>query len=216
MRFILLLVLLGLLNAPAQAVEPWENWMSTVFEPYSTAYDFNCLWSENNVFITIDLWLVRPVNPDFNGVERDVENISCFDVKVTMSEGLNPAEWVLSVPGTLQQQDGALHGCFLEPLPVIDGRALLASCEVLVGGQGFEVPDQPWARCGYMINAWDTLSPVPGGMMPGSLCYVDADDPDDGRVVPNSFADQDLVFAIVESTVAADRMSWDSLKAIYK
>jgi hypothetical protein len=216
MKFMITLLLLVLLAAPALAVEPWENWMSTVYEPYSTAYDFNCIWVEDSSFITIDLWLVRPVNPDFNGVERAVENISCFDVQVSMSEGLSPSEWVLSVPGTLQQQDGALNACFDEPLPVVEGRALLASCQVLAGGADFEVPDQPWARCGYMINAWDTLAPVPNGMMPGSLCYVDADDPVDGRVIPNSFVDQDLVFAIVESTVAADRRSWDSLKAIYK
>lgn len=216
MRFMITLFMLCLLAAPALAVDPWDNWMSTVYDPYSTAYDFNCNWAENNSIITVDLWLVRPVNPDFDGIERDVENISCFDVKVSMSEGLNPADWILTVPGTLQQQGGALSACFDDPLPVIDGRALLASCQVFVGGQSFEIPDQPWARCSNNINAWDTLSPIVNGLIPGSLCYVDADDPSDGRVVPNSFADQDHVFAIVQSTVAADRISWDTLKATYR
>lgn len=216
MRVLFTLLILGVLATPAVAIDPWDNWMSTVYDPYSTAYDFNCLWAENESYVTVDLWLVRPVNPDFDGVERDVERVSCFDVKVSWTEGLNPAQWTLPVPGSLQQQGAEVFACYDEPLPVVDGRVLLASCQVYVGGQSFEIPDQPWARCSHNINAWNTVSPIASGMIPGSLCYVDADDPDDGRVAPNYFEDQDHVFAIVHSTVSGERISWDALKATYR
>ena len=177
MRYLAIVALFCLLAVPATAVEDWDNWMSMVWDPYSTVYDFNCEWVEYGSFVPVTLWLVRPVNPDFGGVERDVQQVSYFDVKITMTEGLNPVGWTLAAPGILNVgADGSMQGQFDEPQLVVDDRVALAICDVFVGDASFEIPEEPWARCVYNTNAWTSLAPASIGMLPGSICYIDAED----------------------------------------
>ena len=217
MRIVNAILVICILATPALAVENQDNWMSLVYDPYSTVYDFNCNWAQFDSYTTVTLWLIRPVNPDFEGVERDVENVSYFDVKIDMTEGLNPGDWMLSAPGTLVDDgNGSLRGAFDEPVPVIDQRVALATCEVYIGDLSFAIPDTIWARCTYNQNAWTSLSPVAAGAMPGEICYMDADDLDDGRVKPRTFEDTDLMFAIVLNIVGQEKQSWDAVKALFR
>lgn len=216
MRPILALVIAVLLSVDARAVDWWDNWMSTVYDPASTVYDYNCLRVEPGSVITVTLWLVRPVNPDFQGTERPVTRVAGFDGRVTMSEGLVPMGWQAGGPGVFTDNGGSLYAEFDPPLEVTGGRAALATCQVLVIQPSFEIPAQPVFRCINYDNAWTYLEGMPAGRVPFEVSYVDADDPTDGRVVPNTFTEFDHAFQMVQSLVDAARPTWSALKAQYR
>jgi hypothetical protein len=216
MRPVLALAIVALLAADAAALEWWDNWMSTVYDPASSVYDFNCRRVEPGSVITVTLWLVRPVNPDAQGAERPVTRVAGFDCRVTMSEGLVPLGWTAGGPGIFSDNGGALYAEFDPPLEVIDGRAALAACDVLVVQPGFDIPEQPVFRCINYDNAWTFMDGLPFGRVPDTVSYVDADDPVDGRVVPNTFDEFDHAFQIVQSLVDAAQPTWSTVKAQYR
>lgn len=215
MRPLLTLLILLIVAAPASAVEPWDNWLSLVWDPYSTAYDHDCQYQEVDQTITVTLWLVRPVNPDFGtDGERAVTSVGGFQCAVTASEGLNLLGWTPAAPATVFTNGAGMRMTYDAPLPVVDGRVALATCQVYVGGiTSFPLPESPLARCTNHANAFTYVGPA----LFGTVSYVDADDPTEPEVAPHyNEGDHDLQFEIHQAPVPAAAPAWGTVKALYR
>ena len=97
---------------------PIENYLTILPDPYSTAYDFNCEYQEENGIVTYTLYLHDPVNPQFmDQGARAVANVGGFECRIETTEGVNILDWSFPVPSIDIGQDGNHIVGFSEPVP---------------------------------------------------------------------------------------------------
>ena len=213
--FIVFAVLLAATCVNAQ-LDP--NMNTFTFDPWSgTAYDANCFRMYDNSLVSLDLYLVYPVNFDFEaGLERPVTNVSGFECKVTGSEGVMILGWSFPTPViNVGLRPGELIVGYGAPIPVTSGSAVLATVDLFIGDvTNFDLPEAPLARCVNEANATLFIDPIYNASFAGTVAYVDADDTSDpdaaGVPVP-------LHIAIYQEVpVDIDDTAWGSLKALFR
>lgn len=220
MKSLLALLIIILLTGPANAQWPTQNYLGARWDPESSAYDAFCHYQQINQITTLALYLINPVNPEFGYEgERDVTNVGGFECAVTTTEGATILGYTFP-PNAFNYGSGDdLVVYFGEPVPVIDGRATLATFDVFFGGPlSFDIPDAIMARCVNHDNCWLYVNPVSQGNIPGFVSYTDADDPFNPTIAGVCTGSQiDLSFELYQNqSVPTEIGSWDSLKAIYR
>jgi hypothetical protein len=198
---------------------PIDNYLTILPYPYSTAYDFNCEYQVENGIVTYSLYLHDPVNPQFmDQGARPVANIGGFECRIETTEGVNILDWSFPVPSIDIGQDGNHIVGFSEPVPVVNGRATLATFQVFFGAATFEIPELPNPRCINHPNAWLYVKPAWIQSVPGAVAFLDYDDPDDpliGGFCNNE--DPDAYFQIIQRfPVDVEERAWGTLKALYR
>ena len=214
------LLILSLAAASAWAQwTPIANYLTMLPDPYSTAYDFNCEYQLENGVVTYSLFLHDPVNPDFaDQGARPVANVNGFECRIETTDGMDILNWTFPVPSIDVGSNGSLIVGFSEPVPVVNGRATLATFQVFFGDASFEIPEEPIPRCINHPNAWLYVKPSYPQSIPGVVAYLDADDPEDPLVGGYcSNENPDGYFQIVRRfPVDVQERTWGALKALYR
>ena len=107
---------------------PIDNYLTILWDPYSTAYDYNCEYQVENTIVTYTLYLHDPVNPQFmDQGARPVTNVGGFECRIEATEGVNILDWSFPVPAIDIGENGNHIVGFSEPVPVVDGRVALVT-----------------------------------------------------------------------------------------
>ena len=208
-------VLLGTSPLFAQA---YPNGMGLAAE--SSYFDY-CVYGPGMQVYIVYVFIDNPVNPDFDG------------------GGSNPVSWINGFEGRfVAEGDATLLGMhfpvnaidagtngntvvgFAEPVPVVDGRAIVATLEIFlqspVGGPD-EVKRSP-QPCDAATGFVYIFPTRPTSSIEGKLAYLDADDPDDPLVAAQVWLgwEDGLALVLEVVPVATEQQTWGTIKTLYR
>lgn len=219
MKRLLFLFLAGaILIWPCMSFAQLTNFMGMSSENGFSDY---CVFGPGNQVYTVSLFLQNPVNPEFGtGGQHPVSWVNGFECRVWIGGGAILLGWDFPVDAIDAGLNGNTVVGFAEPVPVVDGRAILASVDIFLqypGGSALQPKASPMPCDG--ATAWAFMAPTrPTSSIEGMMAYLDADDPDDplvGATADWGFQD-DLVLLMEAQPVAVDQQSWGGIKALYR
>jgi len=216
---ILLPFLLVVHGALAQVpIDPPENVFTIKPAPYSTAHDYDCYRALDGDVGTFPVWLLEPVNPDFDGGQvRPVANVNGFEMRLDYTAGMQVLAWRFPVPAINVGTGDEVKVGFAEPVPVVDGMAQLAEIDVFIGNAPFALPPYETGPCYLAANIAVYVKPAFIASIPGRTAYLDADDPDDPLVPGIDTGDQaDFRFLLTQGPVATEGRTWGTIKSLYR
>jgi hypothetical protein len=184
-------------------------------------YGGYCVFGPANQVYTVYLYIQDPVNPDFdNGGQQPVSWVNGFECRVWIDGGAILLGWEFPVNAIDAGLNGNTVVGFAEPVPVVDGRAILASLQIFLefpGGSGLEPKASPLPCDG--ATAWVFMAPTrPTSSVEGMMAFLDADDPDDPLVgaTPDWGYEENLVMLMEATPVSVDQQTWGGIKALYR
>ena len=184
-------------------------------------YDDWCVECPGSLVYTLAIYLQYPINPDFgDGATTSVQNVGGFECNLSATMGATILDVRFPVPAINVGNGANIIVGFGEPVPVIDGYAILAEFDVLLipfdGDPSPGVKSSP-VGCDSPDGAlW--LAPSYPASIEGFLAYLDFDDPDDALVSavrPYFWDDSPSMFMQVFG-VPVETETWGSVKAIYR
>jgi len=220
MKICLSILLLGavLMSAPAGSAQT-TNLMGVV---YGNDWFENCIWGPGFQTYVAQVFVQNPVNPDFDGTgaPHPVSWINGFECRLWLEGDAILLGWHFPVNAIDAGTDGNTVVGFAEPVPVVEGRAIVATLEIFLGGTGIPpvsgksspLPCEQPTAAAHMAP----IRPVPS--VPGMLAYLDADDPDDPLVgaTPYWGVSPDIVLLMEAEPVATEQQTWGGIKALYR
>jgi len=214
----LLIVLVLLPTVCAAQLGGPENYLTLKEIPESTAYDFGCTREVDGTVVTLDLNLFNPVNHDFDGGQtRAVTGVNGFECRLVHTEGMEILAWHFPVQAIDVGSGDEVKVGFAEPVPVVDGKATVATIDVFFGNASFELFPYDYGRCVWDQNILAYIKPTFMQSLPGVTAYLDADDPDDPLVPGFTTGDDaDHVYSLRLAPVATERNTWGTLKSFYR
>ncbi len=179
-----------------------------------------CLDAYANSFASYDLHLVDPTNPSFdNGGEQAVTHIGGFECKVVPQEGVIIMSVDFPVPSiNVGDERGMIVG-FGEPVPVDGSRiAVLATVNVFFTNDvSYDLLESSNFPCYHDVNTGMGVKESYPASIPGSVAFIDADDPDTDPLAPAETSLRDLDIRMFQDPVVdTENNAWGQIKAIYR
>jgi hypothetical protein len=179
-----------------------------------------CVFGPGNQIYTVWVYIQDPVNPDFQGGEQPVSWINGFECRVWIEGAAILLGWHFPVDAIDAGLNGNTVVGFAEPVPVVDGRAIVASLDIFLeypGAVQLEPQASPLPCDG--ATAYVLMAPTrPTSSIDGSMAYLDADDPDNPLVAAQlaDFWTEDIALLMEAQPVDVDRQAWGGIKALYR
>jgi hypothetical protein len=208
---VLIVLIVG--HSPAEAQVPGPAVMGLSICPPSYGVDY-CLWGDVVSVYTVFFYLQNAPAIGING----------FECRLWAEGDATILGWNFPVNAIDAGTNGNTVVGFAEPVPVIDGTAVLATVDVLTGLTGGPAgkPDQddksPIFKC-YEPTATLHLAPTrPTSSIPGTMAYLDAGATGDPlRPAYNAlYPDDDTIMFIKITPVANESRTWGGIKAIFR
>lgn len=218
MKRLLLLFLAGaILLWGATAVAQPANLIG--LSPESDWSDY-CVFGPGNQVYTVYVYILNPVNHDFQGGERPVSWINGFECRVWVEGAAILLGWQFPVDAIDAGLDGNTVVGFAEPVPVVEGRAIVATLDFFLeypGAVSIEPTASPLPCDGataYVHMA--AIRPTPS--IEGKMAFLDADDPDDPLVAAELelAIPEDIALLMEARPVDVDQQAWGGIKALYR
>ncbi|MEN8006380.1 MAG: hypothetical protein ABFS42_05160 [Candidatus Krumholzibacteriota bacterium] len=198
----------GSTNLMGLAAEPiWAEW---------------CIEGPGHQVYQAYLYIQNPVNPDFGtgGGENPVSWINGFECRLWIEGDATVVGWSFPVDAIDAGTNGNTVVGFAQPVPVVDGRAIVATLDIFLGNPGKNVvlSKQSPTPCDQ-ATALVHLSPTrPASSIEGMMSYLDADDPVDPLVgaVPFWAIPEDIVLLLEAQVVDVEQQAWGGIKALYR
>ena len=220
MKKTLLVLMSGaiLLWASASLAQLNPNRMGLTASP---EYPEWCIYGPGMQVYTAQLFILDPVNPEFDGGgTHPVSWIGGFECRMVVEGDATLLGWQFPVDAINAGTNGNTVVGFAEPVPVIDGMALVATLEFFLGNPGGDTGElksspQP---CDLATGFIYLLPTRPASSIEGMLAYLDADDLDDPLVGANSYwmREDGLVMLLEPYPVDVEEQSWGGIKALYR
>jgi len=222
MKRLVFLLLAGaiLLWASAPFAQGFTNLMGvTVDNPISFEW---CILGPGLQVYTAHLYIQDPVNPDFGtgGGESPVSWINGFECRVWAEGFATILGWSFPVNAIDAGTNGNTVVGFAEPVPVIDGRAIVATLDIFLGnpaGSLVKSKNSPVPCDG--ANGFIHMAPTrPASSIEGMISFLDADDLDDPLVGATNYwvGTEEIVLMLQAEVVGVDQQSWGGIKALYR
>jgi len=185
-------------------------------------YLYGCIIGPGEQVYTTSLFLADPVNPEFDGGgARPVSWINGFECRVWIEGNATLLSWNFPVNAIDVGTEGNTAVGFAEPVPVIDGMAILATLEIFVGspdadpGGKLKASPMPCDGATVFVHMAPTRT---NPSIEGMMAYLDADDPDNDLVGATAawVYPEDIVLLVNVLPVAVDQQSWGAVKALYR
>ena len=167
------------------------------------------------------VYIQNPENPDFGaGGSQPVSWINGFECRLWIEGDATVLGWSFPVAAVNAGTNGNTVVGFGEPVPVIDGFAIVATVEIFLGNPDGNLAElknspQPCENYTAVVNMAPTR---PTSSIEGMLAYLDADDPNDPLVGATTdwSGPNDIVMLLEAWTVAVEKQLWGGIKALYR
>lgn len=179
-----------------------------------------CVYGPGNQVYTVLVYIQNPVNPDFLGGQHPVSWINGFECRVWVEGGAILLGWNFPVNAIDAGTNGNTVVGFAEPVPVVDGRAIVATLEIFLEyptGESALTVTSP-LPCDY-ATAFVRMAPTrPTASIEGKMAYLDADDTDNPLVAAelNMVYPEDYALFMEAQPVDVDQQTWGGIKALYR
>jgi hypothetical protein len=179
-----------------------------------------CVFGPGNQVYTVYVYILNPVNPDFQGGSNPVSWINGFECRVWVEGGAILLGWHFPVNAIDAGTNGNTVVGFAEPVPVVDGRAIVATLDIFLEYPGaVQVDPQGSPLPCDGATAYVFMAPTrPTSSIDGRMAFLDADDPDNPLVAADldDYWTEDIALLMEARPVDVDQQTWGGIKALYR
>lgn len=179
-----------------------------------------CVFGPGMQVYSAYLYVQDPVNPDFQGGSRPVAWINGFECRLWIEGDATVLGWTFPVNAIDAGTNGNTVVGFAEPVPVTDGRAVLATVDLFLGfgTSGVVGSDKSPLPCDQPTALVHMAPTRPTSSIEGMMSFLDADDPDDPLV--GAYLDflnaEDVALLLEAEVVGVETHAWGGIKALYR
>lgn len=226
--FTILFLTMSLILVAAGTATAQTYTQNTLGLDSGTVYGEWCVYGPSMTVYTVSLVLHEPVNPDFDGTGagQPVTNVGGFECRL-WGEGdvdILDVRFPVNAINAGTEDDEQIVG-FAEPVPVVDGIAVLALVDVFLWMPGTKPVPQEWQDKASPLpcdnyNATLSMAPLRGTpSIADKMAFLDADDPQDPLVAADNsliWFEGDVELLLEAMIVETEDQSWGTMKALYR